>query len=590
MLRVVPIAAFFLILIWIVIRIVSLNTLKKEITENLSTRTNITAIAVKHKISDLRDYLKLLASNDLVINALIDFNARHNYLPTFFKSLKFPDLENARLYLTDYKGRQIVSNLNFPKNFQESVALKKAMNKEEYVEINDLHVMISIPVLYGGFPEGMIIIILDRDSLHSFFNIESTLIDFAIIFKDMDFLYTTTKDFKSEIMDKTSETWIKIKKTVPSYENTLVICGIKKDLAYAQYHKMENFLFAAMILDLIALVIGIFFSARLTANPLASFVNILNTARESEKNMPNFPEQGTVEIKSLARAFNNLNVELEQARKESLNKAIESGRVQLSAMVLHNIGNAVTPLNVHLEQMDIKNFITSQDYLNRSYNELKENKDTLTEYVSENPRGIEIFKYMGELINGLKELIDDHGKRIKKAANSVTYISEILSLQQNHAPSKNELKEKTGFNKIINTALEIQNSEIRKRKIKINFQPEKNEKNIFIDKSRLLQVVVNLLKNSIEAIDMAEKETEAKEITVSVFTTENHSGFIIKDTGIGIEESKINKIFEFGESAKGSSGMGLYYCKMFIEANNGEISVESPGLKKGASFKILFNI
>jgi signal transduction histidine kinase len=54
-------------------------------------------------------------------------------------------------------------------------------------------------------------------------------------------------------------------------------------------------------------------------------------------------------------------------------------------------------------------------------------------------------------------------------------------------------------------------------------------------------------------------------------------------------DSGLIESFEFGKSFKGSSGVGLYYCRMFVEANRGELSITSPGKEKGTTVRITFD-
>jgi len=96
-----------------------------------------------------------------------------------------------------------------------------------------------------------------------------------------------------------------------------------------------------------------------------------------------------------------------------------------------------------------------------------------------------------------------------------------------------------------------------------------------------MQVINNLIKNSYEAIDAPDHEDNEKTITLKTFSDKRQAGFEIADNGIGIEEEQLNSVFEIGKSSKGSSGFGLYYCKMFVEDNNGQLIFNSPGKGKG---------
>ena len=77
-----------------------------------------------------------------------------------------------------------------------------------------------------------------------------------------------------------------------------------------------------------------------------------------------------------------------------------------------------------------------------------------------------------------------------------------------------------------------------------------------------------------------------KWIAFKSFSREGSVWLEITDSGIGIEPDEIETIFEFGKSHKGSSGFGLYYCKMFVEANNGTLTINSPGRGKGAMVSV----
>lgn len=110
-----------------------------------------------------------------------------------------------------------------------------------------------------------------------------------------------------------------------------------------------------------------------------------------------------------------------------------------------------------------------------------------------------------------------------------------------------------------------------------------------VEKNKLMQVLINLLKNSCDAIDDHPEKSD-HEIVVKTFQKGNRIGLSISDTGCGIESDRINSIFEFGTSSKGSSGFGLYYCQSFIEVNNGRLTLSSSGKNQGAKVRIEFEI
>ena len=116
----------------------------------------------------------------------------------------------------------------------------------------------------------------------------------------------------------------------------------------------------------------------------------------------------------------------------------------------------------------------------------------------------------------------------------------------------------------------------------------KNLPPLKIDKNKLMQVVVNMIKNSYEAIDAKDGEASEKKLVVRTFRDQDQTGFEITDSGIGIDPDKTGDAFEYGQSGKGSSGFGLYYCKIFAEANRGKLMLTSPGKGLGATIRMVF--
>jgi len=106
------------------------------------------------------------------------------------------------------------------------------------------------------------------------------------------------------------------------------------------------------------------------------------------------------------------------------------------------------------------------------------------------------------------------------------------------------------------------------------------------DRSKIKQVVGNI-------IDNAMKYTPKGNIFVSVYKDDNKVKIEIKDNGVGIDPSEIDKLFNKFSRAKDANkinvtgtGLGLYIAKKMAEAHNGDIKVSSEGIGKGTIFTI----
>ncbi len=281
--------------------------------------------------------------------------------------------------------------------------------------------------------------------------------------------------------------------------------------------------------------------------------------------------------------------ELEDAQKELLDKAMHAGRAQLSAMILHNIGNAVTPLGVNLERLKKSKIQQLSHYLGQCFKDLAEHKQDLTTYVNDHPRGIEVAAYMGRLIDDLESERKKTEGILDNATTAIEYVSEVLSLQRSYAPGSIEMKENVRLNQLVKDALKIQKAAISANNIRVVDKLAPELPRFSIEKNKLMQVVINFIKNSCDAIG-ENPEIVDHRITISTGFEDRKIYLTIADTGCGVEADNLKGIFEFGISTKGSSGFGLYYCKSFVEANNGVLTLTSPGRNHGATVTMAFSI
>ena len=281
--------------------------------------------------------------------------------------------------------------------------------------------------------------------------------------------------------------------------------------------------------------------------------------------------------------------ELKDAQQKLVEQAFYSGRAQLAAMMLHNIGNAVTPFS---SQVDVLRSSLPEhviDYLEKSYDELLAHIDHLNVYVQDDPRGQKVFAYIGELITFLKQFKTNFHISLEKINASLNYVSDILSLQQNYELSKRENLQLTNVNDLIETALKIQLNNLEAGGVSVSKDLDVDLPELLIDRNRFIQVLINVIKNACEAIDAVEETDAQKRINIKTSSNQDYISIEISDTGIGIAPDQIQELFELGISKKGSTGLGLYFSKMFMEKSNGRLAIDSPGIGQGTTLKLILN-
>ncbi|WP_172368879.1 two-component system histidine kinase PnpS [Sporosarcina jiandibaonis] len=177
------------------------------------------------------------------------------------------------------------------------------------------------------------------------------------------------------------------------------------------------------------------------------------------------------------------------------------------------------------------------------------------------------------------EIIQKESDRLKLLIDELLVLSDVeregFTLQYSEV----------GLNKMINEAIQVVSGRIEQKNMMVDFNMPK-EIVIDGDEGRLIQVMVNLLSN---AITYSMEDTT---ITIQVKEVEKDVIIIVKDEGIGIKESELERLFErfyrvdrARSRDSGGTGLGLAIVKHLIEAHAGTINVESkPNV--GTSFSL----
>ena len=128
---------------------------------------------------------------------------------------------------------------------------------------------------------------------------------------------------------------------------------------------------------------------------------------------------------------------------------------------------------------------------------------------------------------------------------------------------------------VVELALDIFNEDF------IIFQSNKEYVISKLDRTQLIRIITNLVKNAIQSIP---DEQEEKKVLVSVNEVENDVIITVEDNGIGIESDNIEHVFEPKFTTKTSGmGLGLGIIKNIIENYKGTITFETE-LGKGTTF------
>jgi two-component system sensor histidine kinase KdpD len=190
----------------------------------------------------------------------------------------------------------------------------------------------------------------------------------------------------------------------------------------------------------------------------------------------------------------------------------------------------------------------------------------------------------GKMARGEMDEIDGYFEAVIRNVDRLEHLSnDLLDMQRIESGRMTVNKARVPVSKI----LDLLRSEMtpilgnKEQTLEINMPSTKTS--IECDELRILQVLINLVQNSSNYSDYGAT------ITITVSELEDAVKFLVTDTGIGISDIDMSKLFTpFPDirvtSARHGSGLGLSICKGIVELHDGEIWAESEGFGMGTTF------
>lgn len=242
------------------------------------------------------------------------------------------------------------------------------------------------------------------------------------------------------------------------------------------------------------------------------------------------------EIFALVAAYNQMIDELEASAVKLATSEREQAWREMAKQVAHEIKNPLTPMRLSIQSFE-RNFDKNDPAID-----------------------LKVSEYSKTLINQIDTL------------------SSIASAFSNFAKMPAQQNETLNVPKIVKLALDIFNEDY------IIFTTDREEIFAKFDRTQLIRVVTNLVKNAIQA----SQDVPEPKIVVGVQDEGEMVCVMVSDNGIGIPEENKDMVFEPKFTTKSSGmGLGLAMVKNIVETYNGSICFSSK-LNKGTIFKVRF--
>jgi len=283
---------------------------------------------------------------------------------------------------------------------------------------------------------------------------------------------------------------------------------------------------------LVAFGVAYFLSSYITKS-LKTISDKLSETSLSQKNEKIVLEASSKEINLLINAYNSMVDELEESALKLAQNEREEAWQEMAKQVAHEIKNPLTPMRLTVQSFQRK-FDANDPNLNQKINDYSET---------------------------LIQQIDT--------------MSSVASAFSNFASMPAQQNETLNVVDVVELTMDIFNEEY------IHFIAEEEEIISKIDRTQLIRIITNLVKNATQSIPESQ---ENKTVLVSIKRENNNVLITVSDNGIGIACEDFNRIFEPKFTTKTSGmGLGLGIIKNIIENYKGSITFKS--LKgKGTTF------
>ncbi|GGW90427.1 sensor histidine kinase [Salegentibacter mishustinae] len=443
----------------------------------------------------------------------------------------------------------------------ENYHRERLERKEQAITENIKFILASTTFLVNT--ENMDIILRERDKIHEVAQVHEMQINVydlqgkLLIKSDQSFFRDTTDNqLDRHILQKLElsenkryieKNEINGQKFQSSY--TYITDGKFKPLAilYLPYvqddtvlnRDLNNFLLRMGEVYLFMLVLAIilsYFLSKYITKSLKIISDKITETRLDKRNQKIDITNASEEIYTLVAAYNSMIDELEESAVKLAASEREQAWREMAKQVAHEIKNPLTPMRLSVQSFE-RNF--------------DKNDPEIQDKVAE---------YSTTLINQI---------------DTMSSIAEAFS---NFAKMPAQQSEMLNVPKIVKLALDIFNENY------IQFSSEKEEILAKFDRTQLIRVITNLVKNAIQAMEGQENPR----IMVSIHEEEENVCVIISDNGTGISEENLEKVFEPKFTTKSSGmGLGLAMVKNIVETYNGSITFTSKQ-GKGTTFRVRF--
>jgi PAS domain S-box-containing protein len=279
----------------------------------------------------------------------------------------------------------------------------------------------------------------------------------------------------------------------------------------------------------------------------------------------------------------NAEAKVEETHKRLLESSRQAGMAEIATNVLHNIGNVLNSVNVSASLVVDSVKKSKAANLAKVSAMLREHEHDLGTFITSDAKGRQLPVYLGQLSEQLLADQETAVHELDLLVKNIEHIKDVVSMQQSYARVSG-VKEIISLRDLVEDGLRMNIGALDRHRVEV-IREFADVPPINVDKHRVLQILVNLIRNAKYACE--ESGRAERRLTVRLANGEGRVKISVADNGIGIPPENLTRIFNHGfTTRKDGHGFGLHSGALAAKEMGGSLAAQSDGIGNGATFTL----
>ena len=275
--------------------------------------------------------------------------------------------------------------------------------------------------------------------------------------------------------------------------------------------------------------------------------------------------------------------ELDKLNRKLIDTSRQAGMADVATGVLHNVGNVLNSVSVATTVVGERLRASKLANLRRATTMMREQNGHLVEFLTNDPKGKLLPEYLDTVTAQMAEEQDKLIAKVETVAQHVEHIKEIVAMQQSYAKVSGAY-ENLPVVELIEDALRINTASFERHGVELAREFEPGLPSVCVDRHKVLQILINLVRNAKHAVEAADGERR-KIVIKACHTLPGRVIVCVQDNGVGIPRENLTKIFNHGfTTKKDGHGFGLHSGANAAKELGGSLTAYSDGPGLGAEF------